>query len=107
MDNIFNAWIRAVKDYSQRKLTYLSDKSAVILGLVNEMWIRTRSWDICGLWPDNIFQGLLWCKSSLFNQDHVLLPAIFAHDYTGLNYLGYEHHFPVPSWSWLGATFPI
>lgn len=107
MDDIFNAWIRAVEDYSQRKLTYLSDKSAAILGLANEMRIRTGSRDICGLWPDDIFRGLLWCKSSLFDQDHVLLPAISAHDYTGLNYLGCEHRFPAPSWSWLGATFPI
>jgi hypothetical protein len=59
-DEAYNAWLRAVKDYSQRNLTFADDKFPAISGLARELQALTDSYYVVGLWKDDLLRDLLW-----------------------------------------------
>jgi hypothetical protein len=54
------AWVNVLEEYSQKRLTVLSDKLAAIAGLGNEISRVTGSEYEMGIWRSNMVQELAW-----------------------------------------------
>jgi hypothetical protein len=75
-------WETIVQQYSQRQLTYPSDKLPALSGLASQYARLTDSRYLAGLWRENLAQLLLW------SVDPQIAPRPVAPDYRA------------PSWSW-------
>ena len=84
-------WYHIVNLFSQRRLTYTSDKLAAVAGLATEFdeqgWCQGY---LVGLWNSDLLRGLLWQT-----------------DTTALTAEGFEKHdinLRLPSWSWASSV---
>ncbi len=81
-------WYTFLENYSQRALTYTSDKLAAIAGLANEF--EEQGWGreyIAGLWKEDLLRGLLWSPMAKYHETR----EHFPHGILGASF---------PSWSW-------
>ncbi|KAF4944326.1 hypothetical protein FSARC_14702 [Fusarium sarcochroum] len=63
--NYLRHWYEMVTNYSNRNLTYQSDKWSAIAGLTNMFIKQTGYQYLAGLWAENLSDGLMWeAKSS-------------------------------------------
>jgi hypothetical protein len=76
-------WWQWISDYSNRQLTYETDRAPAIAGLVDFYQSETKHTPLLGLWKETIGYDLTW----------------FIHGGTG-SLAAKETRFP--SWSWLG-----
>ena len=109
-DEIYNSWLRVVEDYSERRLTFASDKFAAISGLAQEVQRLTESDYIAGLWRGDLSRGLLWRKFSPSIQDleeYRPKPAISARHYPENMSSHWSPICLAPSWSWASANYPL
>ncbi|KAF4826975.1 hypothetical protein CGCTS75_v008660 [Colletotrichum tropicale] len=81
IDAIFRDYSELVNAYSQRKLTYGSDKLPAFSGLAQRLHPALGGEYLAGIWTANFRQGLLWTAEMKFCQ-HVNEP------------------YRAPSWSW-------
>ena len=84
----FRTYIRLVQEYTQRKLSFASDRFHAFQGIANHL---SKEWGwvfVCGLPVPQLDKALLWISSKqlprLINTDHA--------------------HERLPSWSWAGWT---
>jgi hypothetical protein len=82
--NIRSLWDRIVHEFTRRRLTVPSDRSAAVLGLASAVALRTGWQYLAGYWLPLTPQGLLWTAD--FDKTDTRR--------TGLS----------PSWSWLSIT---
>lgn len=59
-NRIYERWYKLAAQYSNRKLTYESDKLPAISGLAREMAQSTHDEYLAGIWKGDLSQGLLW-----------------------------------------------
>ena len=90
-DGAFAIWMRLVRQFSRRSLTYPTDKLPAISGLAAIMAANTKSKYMAGLWQDDP-HGLAWFKDG--PDDAV---SHFKEDEEELPYLA-------PSWSWVSLN---
>ncbi|QPC77970.1 hypothetical protein HYE68_008722 [Fusarium pseudograminearum] len=84
--NYLRHWYHVIINYSKRDLTYQTDKSNAIAGLVEMFKKQTAYTYLAGLWQEDLAVGLLWeatTKGVIRDDQHV------------------------PSWSWLSVKGPI
>ncbi|KAF4820045.1 hypothetical protein CGCSCA5_v004055 [Colletotrichum siamense] len=81
IDAVFRDYSELVNAYSQRKLTYGSDKLPAFSGLAQRLHSAIGGEYLAGIWTANFRQGLLWTAEMKFCQ-HVNEP------------------YRAPSWSW-------
>jgi hypothetical protein len=84
----FALWMRLIRQFSRRSLTFPSDKLPAISGLAAIMAAKTRSKYMAGLWEDDL-QGLAWFRDG---PDDRISHAKGKDEQAG--YLA-------PSWSWV------
>ncbi len=53
-------WYVTLVDYTNREITYPDDRFPGIAGLAKEFSRRTGYHYVCGLWRENLIQGLCW-----------------------------------------------
>lgn len=58
--DIYSGWHRMVEKYSQRHLTYATDKLPALSGIAAVYHDAIRSAYLAGLWRDNLLYDLLW-----------------------------------------------
>ncbi|KAL6228851.1 heterokaryon incompatibility protein-domain-containing protein [Aspergillus navahoensis] len=80
---LLNYWRPLVEHYTQRKLTYPTDRPLAILGIAREYSKVMGSEYVEGLWKKHLYEDLLWYRHA---------PEKLQSRYT-------EHI--APSWSWL------
>ena len=88
-NRLYERWYRLAAQYSNRKLTYGSDKLPAISGLAREMAQSTHDEYLAGIWKGDLSQGLLWIWRD--NGDALRQPE---------RYRG-------PSWSWVSLDGQI
>lgn len=84
-DEVYETWYKKVSDYSNRRLSYQTDKLVAIAGIAkkaNEQILDTYA---AGLWKKDILHGLLW--------------ACCSEASTKLQYKRNTQYI-APSWSW-------
>ena len=84
---IYSQWLGIVRSYSNRDLTYGSDKLPAISALAREVHRLSGGTYLAGIWLADLFNGLLW---------HSTTPEARPNT----NYRG-------PSWSWVGLDTEI
>lgn len=86
-----NGWPSIVTAYSERQLTYLTDKMPALAGLAEEIGLATSSKYYAGVWSSHLWQDLLW---------HVHLePEVKPAGYTYVeDFKAYQeqYHGPIP-----------
>ncbi|KAI6083048.1 hypothetical protein F4821DRAFT_245538 [Hypoxylon rubiginosum] len=53
-------WTEIVEDYSERKLTYDTDKLAAMSGVASEIQNMTGNEYFAGIWKEDLLSQLLW-----------------------------------------------
>ncbi|KAM0364971.1 hypothetical protein ACHAPK_010148 [Fusarium culmorum] len=84
--NYLRHWYHVIINYSKRDLTYQTDKSNAIAGLVEMFKKQTAYTYLAGLWQEDLAVGLLWEATT---------KGVIRDDQE------------VPSWSWLSVKGPI
>ncbi|KAF0641453.1 hypothetical protein FPSE5266_12201 [Fusarium pseudograminearum] len=84
--NYLRHWYHVIINYSKRDLTYQTDKSNAIAGLVEMFKKQTAYTYLAGLWQEDLAVGLLWEATT---------KGVIRDDQD------------VPSWSWLSVKGPI
>jgi hypothetical protein len=88
----FDFFQYAVQTFSQKKLTYESDRLPALAGTITEISNATGSEFLAGVWRDNLHSDLLFQWYSLKNERPTIMERVrilAAKDYVG-----------GPSWSW-------
>ena len=60
-DSLVLAWARIVEEFTERQLTYISDRLAAIRGVSDALSRSVKYNCIAGIWPVSLYKGLLWC----------------------------------------------
>ena len=90
-DKISRSWYDLVKDFSSRKVTYVTDRLAALSGVIKHFGKENNLTPVLGLWKEQLAQGLVWSpKNSLTSPRRIDNPE-----------------FPMPSWTWLGMKGAI
>jgi hypothetical protein len=87
-------WGNMVSSFTDRNLTYESDRLPAISGLANLLKMSLDDEYICGVWRDTLARELLWEVESHSSQDGTALSRR-------------QEKFQAPSWSWASVTGPI
>lgn len=87
-------WGNMVNSFTNRNLTYASDRLPAISGLANLLKTSPNDEYMCGLWRDTLARELLWEVESHSSQDGTALSRR-------------QEQFQAPSWSWASVTGPI
>jgi len=77
-------WYSTLEDYTNREITYPDDRFPGIAGLAKEFSRRTGYNYVCGIWRENLIQGLCW--TCLGTKKQAKLTSV------------------LPSWSWASTN---
>jgi hypothetical protein len=88
------SWKDVVKEFTQRKLTFDSDRLPAISGLAELMKSDAASDYACGLWKQDLALHLLWWVNPFAKP---MMPSTSRRHST----------YYAPSWSWASVTGPI
>jgi hypothetical protein len=77
-------WYSTLEDYTNREITYPDDRFPGIAGLAKEFSRRTGYHYVCGVWRENLIQGLCW--TCLGTRQQAKLTSV------------------LPSWSWASTN---
>ena len=88
----YHYWIRAMYNYSLRKLTYDTDRLPAVTALASIVARKTGDLYLAGLWRGDLLRQLMWnpCRPGVLFQ--------FADDPNDL--------YVAPSWSWAARRHP-
>jgi hypothetical protein len=91
---IWESFAGVVEEYSDRELTYVTDKLPALSSLVSRVHESVRCRYLAGLWEDNLLYGLCWRRARL--------PSDFCKPpgYPPSQYIA-------PTWSWASVTGEI
>lgn len=87
-------WYRLVGEYSERSLTYASDKLPALAGVARTFARLTGYRYLAGLWEEDILMGLLWWRSK---RNGLLLSTWPEEPVSDV----------LPSWSWARFMGPL
>ena len=87
-------WYRLVEEYSERSLTYTSDKLPALAGVARTFARLTGYRYLAGLWEEDILMGLLWWRSKRKGLQLSTWPDSPVSDV-------------LPSWSWAKFMGPL
>ena len=93
-DEAYDVWMRLVRQYSQRSLTYSSDRLPAISSLAALMATKTESPYIAGIWSNDL-HGLAWFSDGPDER--------ICHQFMDLN----RSSAVAPSWSWANMKSSI
>ncbi|KAK0754411.1 heterokaryon incompatibility protein-domain-containing protein, partial [Schizothecium vesticola] len=82
-------WYELVREYTNLRLTFASDRAAALQGLAEEMRQQRKSEYTCGIWHDSLLADLAWFVSNPLARDK---------EWASVD----EGHFP--SWSWCSVN---
>lgn len=92
--NTFQEWTRIVKDYSQRRLSFSSDKLVALAGVAELIGQATESQRgepdpyLAGLWESSLMAGLSWTAGSW-------------------EFICRQEDYRAPTWSWAAMDGPV
>jgi hypothetical protein len=73
-EGLHHAWLRVIEDFSQRKLTFETDRLVAISGIASEFAKATGDRYLVGLWRRDLWRALMWsvcaAGSPLFGVDN-------------------------------------
>jgi hypothetical protein len=98
--NPFIAWQRGLASYTQRKITYPSDRLPALSGIASAVHQRTKSAYLGGLWRDNLVSDLQWDTSANEHPETRSLDSYRAPTFSWASLevcAGYPYHFNAPS----------
>jgi hypothetical protein len=85
-------WVSWCHDYSERKISYASDRMAALAGLTSFIEQKKKDNSLLGLWETSIAKDLMW--QDPLERHHIL------QDKTGRIEM-------FPSWSWLSVPYNV
>ncbi|KAH7401142.1 heterokaryon incompatibility protein-domain-containing protein [Phaeosphaeria sp. MPI-PUGE-AT-0046c] len=83
-DQISNAWLEIIKNYSNRDLTKASDRLIALQGIITPLQRILNEDHVAGMWRTQLWRQLTWWMGPTTAAD--------------------QDDFPAPSWSWLSVT---
>ncbi|KAF2430722.1 HET-domain-containing protein [Tothia fuscella] len=102
-DTFFEVWYRIIKHYSQRSLSFLSDKLPAISGVAAMLQEKSGFHYISGLWEEDVF-GLTWLRAGPWEESPRVLPDVRS----GLDRTQSIHFIEgSPTWSWAHVDAPV
>jgi len=82
-------WMRLVRKYTQRHMTYEKDRLAALRGLITAIEVQSGQRSLYGMWEDSLIRTMAWATSALsVNRAH-------------------RTPLQVPSWSWVSVRSEV
>ena len=88
LQSALNSWYNVLSDYTNRNLTFSSDKLVAVSGIANVVGSFLRDEYFAGIWRKSLPQGLLW---SPYDEEDLPNPSYEATR---------SSEYRAPSWSW-------
>jgi len=107
---LLDLWYNAVSDYSNRSLTYDTDKLPAISGIAAKLQTILNYKYLAGLWQEDIIHGLLWHNGSNPMRLDVwpwVYDSAFKEEMESLPVLKVPSSYIAPSWSWASFQGPV
>lgn len=84
--SVARLWWALVEDYTERSLTYASDRLIAIAGIANQLRVRTNDEYVAGFWRQDLVHSLLWSAPAY---EYTIRPIELSN---------------IPSWSWASTN---
>ncbi|PQE20504.1 hypothetical protein CJF30_00001818 [Rutstroemia sp. NJR-2017a BBW] len=97
INQIYDSWLKMVQSYSDRKLTFATDKFPALSGLAERVSKVTQDDYIAGIWRKDMLRGLFW--SCAQQQEAGLEERLAALDSPDV--------YIAPSWSFAGVNVGV
>lgn len=97
-DDIIELWDRAVEDYAQRRLSYVTDKLPAMSGVASKFQQFFKCKYLAGIWEVDLY-GLMWRHKGYWHSDP--WPPVVAQEV-----VNDPPAYVAPSWSWASNKQP-
>ncbi|ETS75716.1 hypothetical protein PFICI_12660 [Pestalotiopsis fici W106-1] len=103
----YQHWRRLVQAYSERLLTYPSDKLAAISGVAQYLGQICNDENLAGLWRKNLQLDLLWTMKTRVSRDQDFIGTRWAKSQNKERLDLRNADYMAPTWTWASSDKPI